>query len=490
MRWVAPIGDDERRRLQSDLLVAVERCEQLTDVAVPLELPPGCVLGVHGDLDAATSLARSIIVQLATTDGPADWQLVIVTERAEEWSWADWLAHSAPDSSIVVSVDEIAEVATDDTKTTLVVTDAPARLAVRTGPLRRFLDTRSAACIVVTPPGATVPAICTRVLELGANGLGHWRDGDVLGESCIHLAGISRSTAEMAARHLAALIDPEDLAGGSTGAPRDVRLGDMCSADPADIARRWMRSGPDPALAATIGRSADGTVEIDLVRDGPHGLVAGTTGAGKSELLRTLVVALAAAVSPEHLSFVLVDFKGGATFDTCTRLPHTVGVVTDLDEGLAERVLVSLDAEIRRRERLLRAVRADDLTVYRRNATETLPRLVVVVDEFAALAKELPEFLSSLVAIAQRGRSLGVHLLLATQRPTGVVTDDIRANTNLRLALRLHDRSDGLDVVGDELPATFPAASRAGPPCGSGPTNSWCSRPPRVPGRFVHRAPD
>ncbi len=208
---------------------------------------------------------------------------------------------------------------------------------------------------------------------------------------------------------------------------------------------------------ATIGWSGDGTVDIDLVRDGPHGLIAGTTGSGKSEFLRTLVVAMAAEVSPDHLNFVLVDFKGGATFDTCDRLPHVVGVVTDLERGLAERVLVSLDAEIRRRERLLRAAHADDLTSYRRNAVDPLARLVVVIDEFAALAKELPDFLPALVGIAQRGRSLGIHLLLATQRPAGVVTDDIRANTNLRLALRLQDRSDALDVVGDDRPAALPA---------------------------------
>ena len=127
---------------------------------------------------------------------------------------------------------------------------------------------------------------------------------------------------------------------------------------------------------------------------------------------------------------------------SCARLPHCVGVVTDLDEGLAERAITSLDAEIRRRERLLRDVRADDLTGYRRNATDPLPRLVVVVDEFAALAKEHPDVLAALIGIAQRGRSLGVHLVLATQRPAGVVTDEIRANTNLRLALRVHDRSD------------------------------------------------
>jgi len=215
--------------------------------------------------------------------------------------------------------------------------------------------------------------------------------------------------------------------------------------------------------------SADGVVDIDLVRDGPHGLVAGTTGPGKSELLRTLVASLAAQSGPDHVTMILVDYKGGSTFDACARLPHTVGVVTDLDDGLAERVLVSLDAEVRRRERLLRAVGVDDLTGYRRAVDDPLPRLVVVIDEFASLAKELPDFLGALVAIAQRGRSLGIHLLLATQRPAGVVTDDIRANTNLRIALRLQDRTDADDVVGDPAPARFPvgtpgrAALRLGP---------------------------
>ena len=166
---------------------------------------------------------------------------------------------------------------------------------------------------------------------------------------------------------------------------------------------------------------------------------------------------LAAGSSPEHLTFVLVDYKGGATFDACADLPHTVGLVTDLDDRLAERALTSLEAELRRRERLLRAVGAADLADYRSvPGRAPLPRLVVVVDEFAALSAELPAFVPALVGIAQRGRSLGIHLVLATQRPAGVVSDDIRANTNLRLALRLHDRADAKDVVGDDGPATFP----------------------------------
>lgn len=472
VRWAVPIGADARRGLDPDHLAAVERCECLTDVAVPLPLPPGRVIALHGDAAAANAVARSIIVQLATSYGPADVRFVIVTEAADEWSWACWLPHVVPGAVVVEPGDASAfdDLTVADPKATLVVTDVPAALAVRTGALRRFLDTTSARCVVVTPSTVTVPAVCDRVLELGPSGLGHWRSPESLGESCIHLAGISRSVAEGTARRLAPLIDPEDATGAAVGPPSGVHLGELLGpVDAAALARRWSEGGSDPALAAVIGCSADGTVDIDLVRDGPHGLIAGTTGAGKSEFLRTLVVSLAAHVSPEHLSFVLIDFKGGATFDACARLPHTVGLVTDLDDGLAERALVSLDAEVRRRERLLRDARADDLTVYRRNATEPLPRLVVIVDEFATLAKELPEVLAALVGIAQRGRSLGVHLLLATQRPAGVVTDEIRANTNLRIALRLHDRTDAVDVVGDRLPATFHrnspgrAALRLGP---------------------------
>ena len=472
VRWVVPIGADERRRLDPDHLAAVERCERLTDVDVPLQLPPGRVIALHGDTAAAIAVARSIVIQLATAHGPADLRLVIVTGAADEWSWADWLPHGVSDTVVIEPGDgsAFAELTVADPRATLVVTDVPAALAVRTGALRRFLDATSARCIVVTPSTVTAPAVCDRVLELGPSGLGHWRSQESLGESCIHLAGVSRSVAERVARHLAPLIDPEDATDTAIGAPSDVRLGDLLGpVDARAIARRWSQGGSDPAPAALIGRSADGVVEIDLVRDGPHGLIAGTTGAGKSEFLRTLVVSLAARVSPEHLSFVLIDFKGGATFDACALLPHTVGLVTDLDDGLAERALVSLDAEVRRRERLLRDARADDLTVYRRNSTEPLPRLVVIVDEFATLAKDLPDVLEALVGIAQRGRSLGVHLLLATQRPAGVVTDEIRANTNLRIALRVHDRADALDVVGDRLPATFHrntpgrAALRLGP---------------------------
>ena len=191
---------------------------------------------------------------------------------------------------------------------------------------------------------------------------------------------------------------------------------------------------------------------IDLCRDGPHVLVGGTTGSGKSEFLRTLVTSLAIASPPEEVTFVLVDFKGGAAFGPCAGLPHVVGLVTDLDDHLVSRALASLRAELRRRERLLAAVGANDLEAYHRVRaadSEPVPRLVVVVDELRALVEELPEFVTGLVRLAALGRSLGVHLVLATQRPSGAVSAEVQANVSLRIAFRVRDRADSVDVLDD-----------------------------------------
>jgi len=474
-RWTPPLPADARDRLAADLLVTLDRCERLVDVAVPVALEPGAVVAVHGPVATSSALCRSVIVQLASAYGPADWELCVVTNDPDRWGWVEWLPHARRRPSVIAAADGAALAdamertgaapGVGPTRRTVVVLDAPALLSARTAPVRRRLERADVTCLVLVEVDATVPAVADRVLAVSDTAVARWVETDGSGwtstEREILVAGVSAATAEAVARRLAPLIDPEDHA-ESAGAPAEVSLAELEPVGPdasAVVARRWTHAGRDPAPVARLGTSSDGIIEVDLVRDGPHGLVAGTTGSGKSELLRTLVVSLAANASPDHVTMILVDFKGGSTFDACARLPHTVGVVTDLDDGLAERVLVSLDAEVRRRERLLRDARVDDLASFRRTVDDPLPRLVVIVDEFSSLAKELPDFLGALVAIAQRGRSLGIHLLLATQRPAGVVTDDIRANTNLRIALRLQDRTDADDVVGDPAPAHFPAGT-------------------------------
>ncbi|MGH4032431.1 FtsK/SpoIIIE domain-containing protein [Actinomycetota bacterium Odt1-20B] len=237
--------------------------------------------------------------------------------------------------------------------------------------------------------------------------------------------------------------------------PGSSRLLDVLQLEPPTgdaITARWRMGGQ--STMAVIGESYDGPFGIDMRRDGPHGLIAGTTGSGKSELLQTIVAALAVANTPENMTFVLVDYKGGSAFKDCVKLPHTVGMVTDLDAHLVERALESLGAELKRREHILAAADAKDIEDYqdlvRRDPSHApVPRLLIVIDEFASMVRDLPDFVTGLVNIAQRGRSLGIHLMLATQRPSGVVSPEIRANTNLRIALRVTDGAESSDVIDD-----------------------------------------
>ncbi len=452
----------------------------LADVALVAQVGANCRLAVRGNPDRARSTVRSIVLQLAANCGPADVRIVVVSCEPARWRWLDGLPHAMTAAGLVAVVEEselletVAEYDVAPHPHLVIITDAPEMLAARTGPLRRVVVAeRSTALIVLVEAEDGIPHVCSSLLDLYGPIHGRWHADAALASLPVQArcSGVSERSAMRLVSCLSGLIDPEDPLGGVGGIPRDVTLLSLLpSHEPAAIAAAWFAAGVDPAARTVMGIAGDGVVDIDLDRDGPHALMAGTTGAGKSELLRTLVVGLAVTSSPDHLTFVLIDYKGGSTFDACARLPHVVGVVTDLDDHLAARALRSLHAELRRREQLLRAVGAADLPAYRRSAPdEVLPRLVVVIDEFAALVGEQPDFLHALVGIAQRGRSLGVHLVLATQRPSGVISDDIRANTNLRLALRLHDSADALDVVGDRAPSAIPrglagrAVMRLGP---------------------------
>ncbi len=196
---------------------------------------------------------------------------------------------------------------------------------------------------------------------------------------------------------------------------------------------------------------ADGEpLDLDLVADGPHAIVAGTTGSGKSALLVGWVLALTAAHPPDRLVLLLVDHKGGAAFDPVAGLPHVAGVVTDLDAAGTDRAARALQAELRRRERVLRDAGAGDV------AGTTEPRLVVIVDEFRALLEARPALAAVFTDVAARGRSLGVHLVLCTQRPAGSIRDELATNCGLRIALRVLDAADSTAVVGTPAAAALP----------------------------------
>ncbi|MFC7645047.1 FtsK/SpoIIIE domain-containing protein [Streptosporangium lutulentum] len=318
-----------------------------------------------------------------------------------------------------------------------------------------------------------LPEECATVAAVTADGTVRLRGGglDDLGE--ILADQVSASWCDRLARSLAPIRDVsrDDSNLALPGSARLLDLLELPAISGTALAGRWGRG-----TEAVVGVGPEGAFSVDLRRDGPHALIAGTTGAGKSELLQTLICSLAVTNRPDEMTFVLIDYKGGAAFKECVRLPHTVGMVSDLDGHLTQRALASLAAEIRRRERLLlsarreghrglpRAPRRPDGPRLPRPARRrggpsvrslrgrsepppALPRLVLVIDEFAAMVSELPDFMTGLVDIARRGRSLGIHLILATQRPGGVVTADIQANTSLRIALRVTEASESADVI-------------------------------------------
>ncbi|WP_348790020.1 FtsK/SpoIIIE domain-containing protein [Leifsonia sp. NPDC080035] len=312
---------------------------------------------------------------------------------------------------------------------------------------------------------AGVPAACRTVVEADPDGgrVHLVRQGELAALSSVE--AIDLPATMTFARQLAPVIDAGARILDESDLPRSVALARLVPGDivgsSETILNSWRRSGSlvsewvagverEPTrLAAVVGQGGDGPVRIDLGTHGPHALVGGTTGSGKSEFLQTWILSLAATISPDRLTFLLVDYKGGAAFADCVGLPHTVGLVTDLNAHLVRRALTSLRAELRYREELLAEKGAKDVvTLERRGDPDTPPSLVIVIDEFAALVSEIPEFVDGVIDVGQRGRSLGLHLVMATQRPAGVITDNLRANTNLRVALRMADEADSADVIG------------------------------------------
>jgi S-DNA-T family DNA segregation ATPase FtsK/SpoIIIE len=494
----------ERRRTDPDYLlvrigtsdlpseVTVEDPEQLehrrqvkrvaSDVPVAVSLRGCGVLGIAGRSELPRQVATWIVGQLAVLQSPRDVQIYLLTDRNSEqaWRWTGWLPHLRPHpgcdvmsligsdtDSLSRRVGELGQIVAArqkafrerggavsfDDPDIVVVLDGARRLRALPGVVSLLKEgpVVGVFCLCIDSDERLLPEECGAVILETTSGLElrQQRADDI---ADVRADLVPAAWFQQVCRALAPIRDVSDS--DEDGAlPSSCRLLDVLSLDPptsAAIAARWRLGGS--STEAVIGASIDGPFSIDLRRDGPHGLIAGTTGSGKSELLQTIVASLAVANRPDAMTFVLVDYKGGAAFKDCEHLPHTVGMVTDLDTHLVERALTSLAAELTRREHILAGAGAKDIEDYADYSTRdaslaALPRLLIVIDEFASMARELPDFVAGLVNIAQRGRSLGIHLILATQRPTGVVSPEIRANTNLRIALRVTDPAESSDVI-------------------------------------------
>ncbi|MDJ0339419.1 FtsK/SpoIIIE domain-containing protein [Cryobacterium sp. PH31-O1] len=411
----------------------------VTGAPIVVDLTHG--LGIVGPIPLADALARAVLVQLCFAMPPTDLGISSETgQHTSDWNWVAQLPHAAPTPgrlTIRLRTESTSQPGT---------ASPPAAAHPRTEPDRGRLLLVVASRLEDLPPG------CGTVVRV---------NGPARAQI---IRSPNRAPPVDFCPELLARAEASDFAVTITEQARAAGLLTMAEALPTSVTLTELlehgagASAADcaaapPSLDCLIGIGRDGPVRIDLVQSGPHAVVGGTTGSGKSELLTTWVAALAGTYSPSQVNFLLVDFKGGAAFQPLGRLPHCVGLITDLDSNTAARALASLGAELRYRERMLSAAGARDLTDVR--LEHPLPRLVIVVDEFATMLGVFPELHALFVDIAARGRSLGVHLILCTQRPSGVVRDALLANCSLRLSLRVNNRADSQAVIGTDAAAAL-----------------------------------
>ncbi|WP_447009285.1 type VII secretion protein EccCa [Saccharothrix hoggarensis] len=458
------------------------------DLPLALALAGFGVVHVGGDRDRAVALVRAVLAQLAVLHAPDDVRVAICAGDGARpsWEWVKWLPHALhPDRSdalgpvrLVASGVVALEAVLDDLLADRPRfdpedgrgTSGPHLVVVLDGGAVAGSDhlmtgggVEGVTVLDLSSPPPRVPERSVLVLTVTADGVltAATADGDVeLGRA----DALDLPTAEAVARELAPLRLTAGGAGdqplsGVTGLADLLDLGDPYAFDPRDT---WQQRPNRDRLRIPFGLREDGApVDVDLKESaedgmGPHGLLIGATGSGKSELLRTLVLGLAVTHPPESLNFALIDFKGGATFATLDRLPHTSAVITNLvDElPLVDRMADAVMGELVRRQELLRAAgNFASLRDYHRARAAgaplpEVPTLLVVCDEFSELLSAKPDFVDIFVQIGRLGRSLGVHLLLASQRLEEGRLRGLDTHLSYRIGLRTFSELESRTVLG------------------------------------------
>ena len=417
--------------------VAIEELLETTrsvEAAITVDLKTAVVLAIAGPRAATLQVARALLCQLAVLHAPDDVQVILESSRPEDWEWMKWLPHLRQGN-----VDSVAPWSV----TLADGTSHPNRghgATIVIGAGSGEADT----VVRVAGDSLTVEQVATKDESRGrADGL-----GPHVAEAIARRLAPLRLTDEPAGQRLAGDISLTSLLG----------IRDLVALDPRDA---WRPHSLDETLSVPIGVSTEGAVRLDfkeaaLAGHGPHGLVIGATGSGKSELLRTVVTGLALTHPPDRLAFVLVDFKGGAAFAGLQALPHVAGLITNLADDLAlvDRMHAALFGEIRRRQELLRSagnlatVRDYHRKVDAGESLAPLPYMLLIVDEFGELLTARPDFIDLFVAVGRLGRSLGMHLLLASQQLDEGRLRGLEGHLSYRIALRTFSAAESRAVLG------------------------------------------
>lgn len=486
---------DQNRENSSRAFRLANSYRFVDDAPVILSLKDHTPIGVFGSRDNTLAVVRTIICQLVATHNANNLRIVLVAPdvEPEDWDWARWLSHTghgkwlAFDADIqrdtlarinqqYVDYNAKAHRIADEPDHTLIVFDNVSwDTASGIHDLLTDKDySDHISSISISSNYAGLPNDCRTIVDvhddatLGCIGK---HDNKLSVVNC-QAETISPYDARLLVRALSyqQTIRQEH----ADDPPSQIDFLDMYNVDHVNqlqrlIHLRWQRDLQSSTLPfpVPVGREnlvTDLFLQLSDEHHGPHGVLAGTTGSGKSELLQTLVTSFAIEHHPNWLNFLLIDFKGGSTFELFKGLPHTVGTVTNLDGSLIRRVLDALASEIDARQRKFKRLNVRDIRQYHRyhgqdTDAEPIPHLLIIIDEFAQLAREMPDFLSELVRIAQIGRSLGLHLILATQSPMDIITDEINANLQFRICLRVQTADASRTMLRRPDAAYIPASN-------------------------------
>ena len=367
---------------------------------------------------------------------------------------------------VIESRDEINEADMEDIKPYYIFFSMSKNLAARAEMIKKLLGKKEnihMSLVTLYEELRSLPKECSMVVELNGNSGRLFDKNDITGKSTEFTPDIYLTKAPL---DLSVALSNTSLDTTATkfqlpGMITFMELFGVGKVEHLNVLNRWRENDPTKSLKAAVGVDTYGeTFMLDLHEKfhGPHGLVAGMTGSGKSEFIITYILSLAVNYHPDEVAFILIDYKGGGMAKSFENLPHTAGIITNLDGSAIKRSLVSIESELKRRQAIFaevsKKVGVSNIDIYKYQklyregtVTEPLQHLFIISDEFAELKTQQPEFMTQLVSAARIGRSLGVHLILATQKPSGVVDDQIWSNSKFRVCLKVQERADSMDML-------------------------------------------
>lgn len=481
--------------LQNEIRRLAESPKTLSDAPVTCSLPKNPVVGIVGEKSSAEAFLKNLILQIAALHSYEDVKLVFILNETDqkEWDFARLLPYTwnkeadlryfAADSDSVKTISLALERLILERKENLerqndaaapsphyVIIAVDSEAAEQEGLFAKIQSSpknSGFSCLTIAERLLDLPKECSMVIELGGESSSIYDRNDATGKRTAFKAEYD-GTLDM--RPIA------DILANITADSKDDKLTlpnmltflemyGVGKTEHLNALTRWRENNPVHSLQAPVGIECGGNpfyLDLHEKAHGPHGLVAGMTGSGKSEFIITFILSMAVNYHPDEVSFILIDYKGGglagAFENSDAKLPHLAGTITNLDGSAVNRALISIQSELRRRQAVFNEAKrisgegTIDIYKYQKMyrsglVAEPVPHLFIVSDEFAELKAQQPDFMAQLISAARIGRSLGVHLILATQKPSGVVDDQIWSNSRFRICLKVQERADSMEML-------------------------------------------